>query len=89
MKDVSYISLKNVSVDYTFPAHICRKMRIKGLKVYVSGENLWTSSPMFKYCDNYDPEVINAGDSDFRTTEGDGYSYPMLRTVTLGLNLTF
>ena len=35
------------------------------------------------------PEVINAGDSDFRTTEGDGYSYPMLRTVTLGLNLTF
>ena len=89
MQDVSYIRLKNLTVDYTFPAHICRKMRIKGLKVYVSGENLWTSSPMFKYCDNYDPEVINAGDSDFRTTEGDGYSYPMLRTVTLGLNLTF
>ena len=87
--DASYIRLKNLTVDYTFPAHICRKMRIKGLKVYVSGENLWTSSPMFKYCDNYDPEVINAGDSDFRTTEGDGYSYPMLRTVTLGLNLTF
>ena len=89
MQDVSYIRLKNLTVDYTFPAHICRKMRIKGLKVYVSGENLWTSSPMFKYCDNYDPEVINAGDSDFRTAEGDGYSYPMLRTVTLGLNLTF
>ena len=89
MQDVSYIRLKNLTVDYTFPAHICRKMRIKGLKVYVSGENLWTSSPMFKYCDNYDPEVINAGDSDFRTAEGDGYSYPMLRTVTLGVNLTF
>ncbi|MFR0894223.1 MAG: hypothetical protein ACLSGF_05070 [Alistipes onderdonkii] len=50
MQDVSYIRLKNLTVDYTFPAHICRKMRIKGLKVYVSGENLWTSSPMFKYC---------------------------------------
>ena len=89
VQDASYIRLKNLTVDYTFPAHICRKMRIKGLKVYVSGENLWTSSPMFKYCDNYDPEVINAGDSDFRTAEGDGYSYPMLRTVTLGVNLTF
>ena len=70
MQDVSYIRLKNLTVDYTFPAHICRKMRIKGLKVYVSGENLWTSSPMFKYCDNYDPEVINAGDSDFRIGRG-------------------
>ena len=29
---------------------------------------------MFEHCDNYDPEVINAGDSDFRTSEGDGYS---------------
>ena len=38
---------------------------------------------------DYDPEVINAGDSDFRTSEGDGYSYPMLRTVTLGVNLSF
>ena len=28
-------------------------------------------------------------DSDFRTSEGDGYSYPMLRTVTLGVNLSF
>lgn len=89
MQDVSYIRLKNITVDYTFPDRICKKLHIKGLKVWVSGENLWTYSPMFEHCDNYDPEVINAGDSDFRTSEGDGYSYPMLRTVTLGVNLSF
>ena len=89
MQVVSYIRLKNITVDYTFPDRICKKLHIKGLKVWVSGENLWTYSPMFEHCDNYDPEVINAGDSDFRTSEGDGYSYPMLRTVTLGVNLSF
>ena len=55
----------------------------------MSGENLWTYTPMHKYAPNYDPEVINAGDSDFRTSEGDGYSYPMLKSVTVGLNITF
>ena len=89
MQNAAYIRLKNLTVDYTFPAHICRKLHIKGLKVYFSGENLWTWSPIFKYTDNYDPEVINAGDSDFRISVGDGYSYPMLKTFTLGVNLTF
>ncbi len=89
MQNVAYIRLKNVTVDYTFSPELCHRMHIKGLKIYLSGENLWTWSPMFRYCDNYDPEVIQAGDADFRTSEGDGYSYPMLRTVTLGVNLKF
>lgn len=42
----------------------------------------------------FDPEVIVKGDSDFtslstNTSLGDGYSYPMLQTFTIGLNLTF
>lgn len=89
MQNVAYLRLKSVTIDYTFTDDLCRRMHIKGLKVWLSGENLWTHSPLFKYCDNYDPEVINSGDSDFRTSVGDGYSYPMLRSVTLGLNLTF
>jgi len=62
----------------------------------VSGENLFTHSPMFKYTDMFDPEVITSGDSDFASTQksglggtGNGYSYPMLKTVTLGVNVTF
>ena len=45
MQDVSYIRLKNITVDYTFPDRICKKLHIKGLKVWVSGENLWTYRP--------------------------------------------
>jgi len=46
----------------------------------------------------FDPEVISIGDSDFDSTGasyyglsgvGEGYSYPMLRTFTFGINLTF
>lgn len=89
LQNVAYVRLKNLTVDYTFSPELCSRMRIKGLKLFVSGENLWTWSPMFKYCDNYDPEVIQAGDADFRTSEGDGYSYPMLKTFTFGVNLKF
>ena len=47
---------------------------------------------MFKYTTMFDPEVIGNGDSDFHsgtsTTMGDGYSYPLLRSVTFGISLT-
>ncbi|WP_295939795.1 TonB-dependent receptor [uncultured Alistipes sp.] len=96
LQDASYIRLKNITVDYTFPKHICRKLRLEGLKIYVSGENLFTHSPMFKHTDMFDPEVITSGDSDFAASTtsglngtGNGYSYPMLKTVTIGINVTF
>jgi hypothetical protein len=44
----------------------------------------------------FDPEVISTGDSDFHGGKqsglsgvGDGYSYPMLKSFTLGIDLTF
>lgn len=65
-------------------------------KAELSGENLFTHSPMFKHTDMFDPEVITSGDSDFAASTtsglngtGNGYSYPMLKTVTLGINVTF
>ena len=67
-----------------------KKAKIEQLKVYVTGENLFTWSPMFKHTDMFDPEVIQGGDSDFHdATTGQGYSYPMLRSFTFGINLTF
>lgn len=96
LQDASYIRLKNITVDYTFPSTICKKIGLEALKVYVSGENLFTHSPMYKYTDMFDPEVITSGDSDFASSQtgglsgtGEGYSYPMLKNITFGLNVTF
>lgn len=62
------------------------------LRIYVSGENLFFWSPLKKYAKNYDPEMITAGDSDFSAktgTDGQGYGYPMTKSVTIGLNISF
>lgn len=96
LQNAAYVRLKNVTVDYTFNRNICSKIGLEALKIYVSGENLFTFSPLFKHTDMFDPEVIESGDSDFAASTsgglsgtGQGYSYPMLKNVTFGINLTF
>ena len=47
---------------------------------------------MHKWAKNFDPEVIEAGDSDYYNDKGgagDGYSYPMMKSFTFGINVTF
>ena len=95
LQNVAYARLKNVQIDYTFPKELVSKIGLQALKVYLSGENLLTFSPLFKHTQMFDPEVIGNGDEDFSDTPGlgssagSGYSYPMLKTVTLGIDLTF
>ena len=96
LQNASYVRLKNLTVDYTFPKKLIEKIGLQGARVYCSMENLWTWSPMFKHTDMFDPEGIGVGDSDFDSTSntglggvGDGMSYPMLRTITFGVGLTF
>ena len=93
IQNAAYLRLKNLTVDYTFPKKLTEKARIEKLRVYFSGENLLTFSPIYKYTSMFDPEVINKGDSDFGNstseTMGDGYTYPMLMSFTFGINLTF
>ena len=98
LQNVAYVRLKNLTVDYTIPEDILRRSALSNVRFYVSMENLWTWSPLFKNTQMFDPEVIKIGDSDFDSTGadyyglsgvGEGYSYPMLRTFTFGVNLTF
>ena len=94
LQNAAYVRLKNLTVDYTFPEKITEKLKISNLKVYVSLENLFTFSPIYRVTDMFDPEVIDSGDSDFSTTrglngQGDGFSYPMLKSYTFGINITF
>lgn len=93
LQNAAYLRLKNLTLDYTFPADITKRMGIEKMRVYFSGENLLTFSPIYKHTLMFDPEVIDKGDSDFgnstSTSMGDGASYPMLKSYTFGINLTF
>ena len=95
LQNAAYIRLKNLTVDYTLPAKLTQKAKIEKIRFYVSMENLWTWSPIYKHTKMFDPEGIWPGDSDFDTVKygqngaGDGSGYPMLRSFTFGVNLTF
>ena len=95
VQDASYIRLKNLTIDYNFPKELVNKIGLQALKIYVSGENLLTFSPLKKYAKNYDPEGIYAGDADYGTNKfgsdnfGDGDGYPVMKSYTIGLSITF
>ncbi|WP_232804734.1 SusC/RagA family TonB-linked outer membrane protein [Salegentibacter maritimus] len=74
LQDASYIRLKNLTVGYTIPEEFSEKVYVRNLRVYISGENLWEYSEIL---DSYDPEVLNPS------------TYPLQRSLALGLDLTF
>ncbi len=87
IQNAGYLRVKNIQLDYTFNEKMCKKIGLSGLKVYLTGENLFTFTSLHKYAPNYDPEGLSY-DSDF-STAADGYTYPVLKSFTLGLNITF
>lgn len=99
LQDASYLRLKNVTLDYTFPRKKVKKFGMEQLRIYFTGENLLTFTPLKKHAPNFDPEAISLGDAEFGVTtnaasnagsaQGAGYSYPVMKTFTFGLNVTF
>ena len=79
VRDASYCRLKNVVLGYTLPESLTKKMKIGSLRLYVSGQNLFTISSFYK---GYDPEVTYEGNQG-------GEFYPIMQTFTFGLDLKF
>ena len=73
--DGSYIRLKNVEIAYTFTQPWVRKMGLKNLKVYVSGNNLWLWTRM------PDDRESNFGGNH---TAGNG-AYPTFKRINFGI----
>lgn len=90
LQDVSYIRLKNLQLGYTLPQPFVKKAGLSNVRVFLSGENLWSSSPLYKVTKDLDIE--NIGRSDAILTDGgsgNGNNYPILKTFSLGLSATF
>ncbi|UAY56955.1 SusC/RagA family TonB-linked outer membrane protein [Arachidicoccus terrestris] len=96
LQNVAYVRLKNITIDYNLPATWIKAIGFTSARIFLTGENLWTYSPMFKHTKMFDPEVIESGDTDFAASTtaglggtGNGYSYPMLKNITLGVSVNF
>lgn len=96
LQNVAYIRLRTLNIGYTIPKSITDKLKASKLQVYISGENLWTWSPLYKRTTDTDvtsiwgagTQITGFNSNDVRT-DGDGYSYPMLKAITFGLSVTF
>jgi hypothetical protein len=89
--NAAYIRLKNIQLGYNLPQRLLEGIGVvKAARVYLSGENLWTWSPLYRIMDNIDVENATAPADRFLTSSGgDGFNYPMLKTTTLGVSITF
>ena len=79
MQNIRYCRLKNLTIGYTLPKKWTRKVLIENLRVYFTGENLATWSPI--HSDYIDPEMAAMND-EMRT-------YPWQKTYMFGVDVTF
>ena len=83
VEDGSYLKVKNITLSYDITSPKLKRINITRIQPYISLQNFitWTGYS------GYDPEVSQ---SESATQMGiDWGTYPNVRTVVVGLNLTF
>lgn len=80
LQNAAYMRLKNITIGYTLPQLLTKKIGIEKLRVFVSAENLLTISAI--HDDLMDPEQVGIGQ-----TGSSGTSYPLSRTYSFGLSV--
>jgi TonB-linked SusC/RagA family outer membrane protein len=91
LQNVAYIRLKNLQLGYNVPQTFVKKAGLSNVRVFLSGENLWSYSPLYKITKDLDIENIGRSDAILTgdSNSGNGNNYPILKTFSLGLSATF
>lgn len=76
LQNAAYARLKNLTVGYTFPKRWTDKINIERVRLFFSGDNLCEITGLYKYY-KMDPECLG------------GQMYPLQRSYSFGLNVTF
>ena len=75
LQNAAYIRLKNLQIGYTLPKAWTSKAGLERVRIFFSGDNLWTGTSINK---NFDPEALYQN----------GMTYPLSRTFSCGVNVT-
>ena len=79
VRNASFLRVKNIQIGYTFPKAWTKKIGLENVRVYVSGQNLFSFNSFYK---GWDPEnEIGTGDSP-------SY-YPVNSIYSFGFNFKF
>lgn len=76
LQNAAYARLKNLTIGYTLPKQLTDKVNISRLRIFFSGDNLFEITGLYKYY-KIDPEVLG------------GQKYPLQRSYSFGVNVTF
>ncbi len=71
--NAAFLRLRNITLGYTLPENLSKKVKLERLRVFTSGFNLLTFSKVPKFMD---PENMND-------------AYPMIRNMTIGVQVNF
>lgn len=74
LQNAAYVRLKNLTIGYNLPTNILKKIYLTKVRLYVSGENLFTITGLPS---GIDPEL------------GGNYAYPFSRDFSLGIDVRF
>ncbi len=86
IEDASFLRLSNISLGYTLPSQWSKAVHPKGsARLYITGQNLL----MFTRYKGANPEAQASNRSIDLAPGFDIASYPMARTFSMGLNLSF
>ncbi len=75
VEDGKFLRLRNVTLSYDIPAATLSKIKLSSFRFFIQGQNLHTWSKF----QGYDPEVS--------TGSLGGSQYPLLKTITFGVNI--
>lgn len=78
-RNASFLRIKNVQLGYNFPKSLLDALKIQKLRLYVTGQNLFTFNSFYE---GWDPEMN-------QSTGNSSPFYPITSVYTLGLNLNF
>ncbi|MEI6866522.1 TonB-dependent receptor [Flavicella sp.] len=75
----AYVRLKSIQIGYTIPRSVTRKYKINKIRIFLTGENLFTISDLMFF----DPEIVTS------SVAGSAQSYPLSKLISTGINLSF
>ena len=79
LQNLAYCRLKNLTIGYTLPKILTKKIYLDKVRFYFSGENRFTMTKLKS--DYLDPEQM--------TTDRNGRVYPFSKTFSFGVDVSF
>jgi hypothetical protein len=80
VNNLAYLRFKVITIGYNVPEVFCKKLKLKGIRLYASGQDLFTISKG-TWGHSFDPE------EGYKTTTEQ--TYPFTRVTSVGLNVKF